>query len=623
MDLTLLILVLVLFAVFGTAIAMPIVALVISVKTRNRIARLEAALAGRPIVVEPKPAPPSPEPVIQPPAPPVAPEPPPIAPEPPPQPPPRVSPPRKSLDAFELESLIGRRGVGWVAVVLILFATAFFLKYAFDNRWIGELGRVSIGITFGIAMSLAGFRYQRRGWRIFSQILTAGGIVLLYLSTYAAFGYYHLVEQKTAFVYLAVLIAEAAALSLIYNAPAIAIMALIGGLLTPVLLHSDRDQYRSFFTYLVVLDAGALALLKHWRGLSSIAYYGTQLLFWIWYDENYHHQKRGAVLIFQLAIFLLFLLAHLARELLRRDSATLEDALLLLANPFVFFATAYHLLNPTHHDWMGAFAIVMALLYAGIAKILLSRSAEGRREILLLIAVALTFVTIAIPIQLRSNWITIAWAVEGVAILWAGIEIQSVRLRAHAFGLFALAFFKFLFWDTPYGYRPAFTPIFNRYFLSSLAVVGCYILAVYLFERARRRKLVNERVTMLIIALGAALTFWLLISIETHTYFAGRAFAEKSMEAADHERWLGQMALSVVWAAYAAALAAYGFVRRVAVIRWAALVLFAFTIVKAMLVDIAELEKLYRIIVFAVLGILLLLVSWGYHKAFHSREQVT
>ena len=275
MDLLGLILLLLLLAVLFSALVLPIVALVISVKTKRRIEALEAALAGRPIVVEPKP-----EPAPPPPPPPE------LVVQPTPPPPPRVTPPRKPLDAFELESLIGRRGVGWVAVVLILFATAFFLKYAFDNRWIGELGRVAIGITFGIAMSLAGFRYQRRGWRIFSQILTAGGIVLLYLSTYAAFGYYHLVGQKTAFAFLAVLIAEAGALALIYNAPAIAIMALIGGLLTPVLLHSDRDQYRSFFTYLVVLDAGALALLKHWPGLSSIAYYGTQLLFWIWYDEN-------------------------------------------------------------------------------------------------------------------------------------------------------------------------------------------------------------------------------------------------------------------------------------------------------------------------------------------------
>ena len=609
-QLILLILVLFLLAALLTAIVLPIVAIVISVNTRKRLAQLEAALAGRPIVTqperEPRPAPPPPEPVTPPP---------PIPSEP--------RPPAPALSAFDLESIIGRRWIGWIAILLILFATAFFLKYAFDNRWIGELGRVSIGIALGIAMCLGGFRYHQRGWRIFSQILTSGGIVLLYLSTYAAFGYYHLVEQQTAFAFLAILIAEAAALALVYNAPAIAIMALVGGLLTPVLLHSDRDQYRSFFAYLVVLDAGTLALLKHWRGLSSIAYYGTQLLFWLWYDENYHHQKRGAVLVFQTAIFLLFLLAHLARELIRRESATLEDAMLLLVNPFTFFATTYHLFNPTHHDWMGAFAIIMALLYAGIAKLLLTRGVRSRRDILLLIAVALTFVTIAIPIQLRSNWITIAWAVEGVAILWAGLEIQSVRLRAHAFALFALAFGKFFFWDTPYGYRPAFTPVFNRYFLSSLAVIGCYIAAVYLFERAGKRDLVDARVTKLVLALCAAFAFWVLISIETHTYFIGRALAEKTSADANHERWLGQMALSVLWAAYAAALAAFGFVRRVAVARWAALALFALTIVKAMLVDIAQLQALYRIIVFFVLGILLLLVAWGYHRAFHSRESVT
>src|SRR5262249_2557345 len=329
---------------------------------------------------------------------------------------------------------------------------------------------------------------------------------------------------------------------------------------------------------------------------------------------------RTPVLVFQTAVFLLFLLAHLARELIRREHATLEDAMLLLVNPFVFFATSFHLLNPTHHDWMGAFAIIMSLLYASVAKLLLERGVKGRREILLLIAVALTFVTIAIPVQLSSNWITIAWAVEGVAILWAALEIQSVRLRVHAFALFTLAFFKFLFWDTPYGNRPAFTPVFNPYFLSSLIVIACFLGAVYLYQRAMDRKLIEGRVTKLVLALCAAIAFWILISVETHTFFVGRALAQKTPEDVEHQRWLGQMAISVLWAAYAAALAAFGFVRRIAAVRWAALVVFAFTIIKAMFVDIAQLQQLYRIIVFFVLGILLLLVAWGYHKAFHSRE---
>lgn len=608
-DFLVLLLVLLLIAALLSAIALPIIALVISIRSRRSVSQFEARLQRLEALLSPRaePAPVS-APAVSAPAPAPA-----LA-------PPAQTLPAKKITAGDLESTIGRRLVGWVAIVLILFATAFFLKYAFDNRWIGELGRVTIGVAFGIGFCLAGFRYHQKRWRIFSQILTGGGIVLLYLSSYAAFGYYHLVGQKTAFAFLMLLIAEAATLALLYNAPAIAIMALIGGFLNPVLLHTDRDQYQSFFTYLVVLDVGALALLKHWRGLSSVAYFGTQLLFWLWYNENYHHQKRGAVLIFQTALFLIFLVAHVGRDLIRRESSTIEDALLLLVNPFTFFATTYHLLNPTHHDWMGVLAIGMALLYASAAKVLLQRSPKSRREILLLIAVALTFVTVAIPIQLRSNWITIAWAVEGLAILWAALEIRSVRLRAHAFGLLALAFFKLLFWDTPYGARPKFIPVFNRYFLSSLAVILCLLAAIYLYERVRERGLKEAKVIRLVIGLAAAVAFWFVISVETQTFFVTRALAERVAEDAAHQRWLGQMALSVVWAIYAGALAATGFIRRVPAIRWASLVLFALTIIKAMLVDIARLERLYRIIVFFVLGILLLLVAWAYHRVFQSRE---
>ena len=610
-ELLVLVLALLAIAVVIIAIVLPIVALVISSGTRKRLLELHARLdriektLGAPSIF---PSAASPEPETPPPAP---------EPEPAIPPRPAVAP---GLSAHQIESIIGRRWVGWVAVLLILFATAFFLKYAFDNRWIGEVGRVSTGIVFGIAMCLGGFRYQQRGWRMFAQILTAGGIILLYLSTYAAFSYYQLIGQKTAFAFLVILVAEAAAISLFYNAPAIAIMALIGGLLTPALLPTDQSQYRTFFLYLVLLDAGALALLKHWRGLSSIAYYGTQLLFWLWCGEHYDQQLRGPVLGFQIVIFLLFLLSHLAREFISREQGTVEDTLLLLVNPFAFFATAYHLFNPTHHGWMGPFAIGMALVYASAAGLLMARAMKTRREVLLLIAVALTFVTIAIPIQLHSNWITIAWAVEGLAILWVALQIGSVRLRVHTFALFGLAFVKFLFWDTPYGHRPAFTPVFNQYFLSSLLMILCFLDAVYLYHRAGQRRIIDSRVTTIVLALFAAVAFWLLISIETHTFFVGRALVQKIPEDVEHQRWLGQMALSVLWAGYAAALAALGFVRRVAAVRWAALALFALTIVKAMLVDIAQLQAIYRIVVFFVLGILLLLLAWGYHRAFHATK---
>ena len=577
----------------------------------TRVASLEATLTGhslpRPNIVEPRTEPtPTSRVTVAAPPPHVA----PVAPA-----PPVAQPPTE-----QIESIIGRRWLGWAAVCVILFAAAFFLKYAFDNRWIGELGRVAIGIAVGISMIVAGFKYHQRNWRVFSQILTAGGIVLLYLCNYAAFGYYHLATQKAAFVYLAILVAEAAALALLYNAPAIAIMALIGGFLSPILLRSDRDQYRSLFGYIAALDLGALALLKHWQGLGSLAFAGTHFLFWLWYADRYHPQKIVAVMTFQTVVFLLFLLAHVTRQLVRRTTATMEDFGLLVVNPFVYFATSYHLLNPEYHDWMGVFAIGMALIYAGATRALLNRAATTRIESLLMIGVALTFVTLAIPIQLRSNWITIAWAIEALLMLWAGIETREIRLRLAALGLFGLALMKLVTWDTPYNYRPLFTPVFNKYFLSSLVVIACVLAAAWVYQKVGQRKQIVEPVLVTGILMVAIVTLWYVMSIETYTYFAARATAQKVFEDAHHERWLGQMALSVLWSLYAAVLAAVGFMRRSAAVRWAALALFALTVIKAMLVDIAQLQQLYRIIVFFVLGFLLLSVAWAYQKAFHARE---
>lgn len=672
-DLWILILLLVAIAAGLSAIVLPIIALVISIRSRKKVAEqvarlhtaqalgpdtlqqlrisdlaplakalkeieartanLEAALTAQSIRI-PQAVAAQTEPVIERAAPPpptgslprseTAAELTPSSPVVPPSPPlitPLLSTPQtRAIQAERIESIIGRRWLGWAAVGLILFAAAFFLKYAFDNRWIGELGRVAIGVTAGVSLTMIGFKYHQRGWWIFSQILTAGGVVLLYLSDYAAFGYYHLATQKAAFAYLAILVAEAAGLALLYEAPAIAIMALIGGFLAPVLLRSDRDQYGSLFGYIAVLDIGALALLKRWTGLSSLAFGGTHLLFWLWYADHYHPRKLTAVMIFQTGVFLLFLLAHLGRRLIRRQSASLEDLGLLLINSFVFFATAYYLLNSSHHDWMGVFAIGMALVYAGAAKVLLDRSTTTRSEVLVLIGISLTFVTLAIPIHLRANWITIAWSVAALTMLWVGFRTKSIWVQASACGLFVLALWKLALWDTPVGYRPMFTPVLNKYFLSSFAVTACLFGAAALCQKFGKQKLRLAPKLYLVVLLIAIITLWFVMSVETQTFFSARAVRLKLAGDAGHEGRLGQMALSVLWSLYAGTLAAVGFIRRSAAVRWAALGLFGLTIIKVMMVDIAELQQLYRIIAFLVLGLLLLVVAWGYHKAFQSRE---
>ena len=419
-----------------------------------------------------------------------------------------------------LETVIGQKWIGWVAVVLIFCAVAFFLKYAFENRWIGELGRVTLGVVVGLVFAWGGLERHRKGWRYLSQVLTGGGITILYLSVYGAFGYYHLVDQRAAFVFLAILVAEAQLLALAYDARPIAVMALAGGFLAPVLLSTGRDQYAVLFTYIAVLDLGMLlaVMARRWRWIGSLAYAATQLLFWAWYGEHYHPDKRAAVLLFQAAIFALFMLADLAPRL-RRKATGWEEWIRLAVNPFVFYATCYYFLNPDHHDWMAPLALGLAIVYAALARAELGLRPSDRSMLLVTVGTALTFVTLAIPVQLESNWITIAWAVEAAVLLWASFEAAAPPLRVLSAIVYSLALIRFVFQDTPWESRATFTPVLNRYFLGTLALTACLGAATYLYRRLVSRDGAALRWGLVWGLLGAGV-LWLGSSVEAYTYFS-------------------------------------------------------------------------------------------------------
>src|ERR1039458_2074881 len=451
-----------------------------------------------------------------------------------------------------LEAVIGQKWVGWIAVLLIFCAAAFFLKYAFETRGIGELGRVALGVAAGLGMAWGGQERHRKGWRYLAQILTGGGIAILYLSVYGAFGYYHLLGARAAFVALAILVVEAHLLALSYNARAVAVMALVGGFLVPVLLSTGRDQYAVLFTYMGILDLGVLAvvMVRRWTWIGSLAYVATQCLFWSWYGAHYHPEKRVAVVAFQAAILLLFLLADLAPNL-RRQSAGWEECIRLTVNPFVFYATCYFLLDDDRHEWMAPLALAMAILYAAVARAELALRPADRRMLLVTAGTALTFVTLAIPVQLESNWITIGWGVEALLLLWASFEAAAPRLRSLSGIVFAAAVLRFLLVDTPWDYRAAFTAVFNRYFLGMLALAACLACAAYLARRLPVFFMAG------ILAVGV---LWLGLSFEAYSYFAAqaRALQPDAYEAAKQLRWTGQLALSVLWSVLAGLMTAAG-----------------------------------------------------------------
>jgi uncharacterized membrane protein len=222
------------------------------------------AAAAPPIVGEQPPVapPPVPAPILPPP--PVAPL-PPLAPRgtarpsgdpiPPPQvnifaaPPLHRSQP-KSFSALDWEMLIGGRWLNRIAILAIISCVTFFLKYAFDNNWIGPSGRVAIGVLLGAAMLPWSHWLLQRGYSYFSEGIAGLGAAVLYLSIWAGCQFYKLYSLDVGFFAMIVITAAMAAIALGRNSQRIALLSLFGGFLTPVLVSEGKDAQVVLFTYL-------------------------------------------------------------------------------------------------------------------------------------------------------------------------------------------------------------------------------------------------------------------------------------------------------------------------------------------------------------------------------------
>src|SRR5450432_4110334 len=58
----------------------------------------------------------------------------------------------KARSDTNLEKKIGQYWLNRIGIVAMLIGVSYFLKYAFDNNWIGPGGQIAIGLLVGIAL---------------------------------------------------------------------------------------------------------------------------------------------------------------------------------------------------------------------------------------------------------------------------------------------------------------------------------------------------------------------------------------------------------------------------------------------------------------------------------------
>lgn len=213
----------------------------------------------------------------------------------------------------EMEQFVGARLFAWLGGLALFLGVVFFVKYAFEHNLISPALRVGIGFMCGLGLITAGVAARkRRAYEVLTQTLIATGVLILYGSAYAANALYALpgFSQTGTFLCMSGITAAAFVLAVRLEGQVIALLGMAGGFLTPWLLSTGEDRPVALFSYIMLLDAGllAVALRRGWGYLLPCAAAGTLLMEAGWFFEFFwdggYREGRGIRLM--AGVFLLF-----------------------------------------------------------------------------------------------------------------------------------------------------------------------------------------------------------------------------------------------------------------------------------------------------------------------------
>ncbi|REJ83290.1 MAG: DUF2339 domain-containing protein [Planctomycetota bacterium] len=483
-----------------------------------------------------------------------------------------------------IEEILAGRWLGWAGAIALILCAGYGFKYAIDTEVLGPTGRVVIGIVIGM-FAFAGAAYAMlQDYRWQGQALAGAAAGVLYFSLFAAHDFYGLISIGPAFAGMAVVTVAVLAFSTIFHSQPTAIIGLIGGFLTPIMLSTGADRQWELFSYIFLLDLGVLGIasFRKWQPLQLTAF-GFTLLMWLgWFREHYQPEKLTSTIILMTAFFLLFALLGVWHNTLKRLPAKPGDFVLMLATPVVYFIALYGVTKSDFSAWHGLMAVGLAGSYLGLAMLQLSRNPSGKPVIVCLAGIAASFLTVAIPLQLTGHWIAIAWAAESLLLVELGLRFGQPKLQWAGFGLLAvvqliLVFYSVQTFDHPGSFQtrfrrvdpiavdvmpsrvieaegsqaadePSWTDVFNGRSFSFLA--SALVMAILAWEYRRRR---DSEATSVLLRESSLTAGWLTALVPMT--LLGMMIVETFVLGYRYD-WIGPtlVGLFTVWTALAAAM---------------------------------------------------------------------
>ncbi|HYF29733.1 MAG TPA: DUF2339 domain-containing protein [Chitinophagaceae bacterium] len=401
--------------------------------------------------------------------------------------PPPISPSQSAQKKTTLEEFIGGNLTSKVGILITIIGIFIGAKYAIEHNLVNPMVRVMMGYVNGLILVGVAIRLKKK-YEAYSSVLMGGGLAVLYFITYIAYSFYGMLPQLTAFGLMLVFTVATVYASLVYNRIIIAHLGLVGAYAIPFLLSDESGRYAVLFTYIAIINAGILilSLKKYWKSLFYAAFVLTWVIYSIWFIWQYEPRHFNIAFIFLSVFFIIFYTTFLAYKLIRKEQYGVDDVSILLSNAFIFYGFGYSILdgNEDTEHLLGLFTVVNAVVHLAVSLVIKKLRLADKALFYLLLGLVITFITIAVPVQLDGSWVTLLWTMEAVIIFFIGRTQARTGYEKLAAILSVLAFISLVEdWTSHPGMiwsSRSSSILFNIHFLTGLLVAISQAAILYL-----------------------------------------------------------------------------------------------------------------------------------------------
>ena len=480
-----------------------------------------------------------------------------------------------------------------IGIALVLIGLALLFKYSIDVGWLGPHVRIGFGVVLGTILLGFGLRLASRRTAL-GHVLLGGSVATYFVTIFAAYHFYSLLGYPMAFVAMALISTGTFFLSFQQRGAVLGLIATLGGLGTPFLLQPSDGSIPGLVAYLcfVLALATAIYVYRGWRSLVWVAAIGG----WISFIPAITMASSGADRWAVQAGLLVGLLAFSVLPVLRdrwhvRDAARwrvcpmrrpvwmLDRPALTLSvvAPLVVFALSQSLWTGSADLWAAiaaAGAVAAAAAYIPLRQEQLPRLASSQAMTAALLLVA---AWMALADDFWEWYLLVAIEAAALHLLARRLQEHPLRGLAHFLSLIvALSLIARILGDS--GLMPV---LVHKQALVDLAAIALLPASAFTMTRLRR-------IYCIVAYLGFLGWLWRDLSALPN----------------------GQAYVSIAWGACALLLLASGWRISSDVVRTAGLATLLAVVAKLFLVDLGELEAVWRILLFLGFGGLLLVLGY-------------